>query len=295
MLYTEMITTGALIHGDRSRFLQYNTEEHPVALQVGGHEPEALAECARMAEQWGYDEINLNCGCPSDRVQSGKIGAILMAEPHLVAESIHAMKQACDIPVTIKHRIGIDDMEDYADMKRFVEACSQAGCKTFIVHARKAWLKGLSPKENREIPPLKYDLVERLKSEFPELCIVVNGGIKTIEQTNTLLRNLDGVMVGREAYNNPYFLADIDNSVFAETKPIPTRKEIVESFMDYCDRQIEEGKAVGTRLDHMTRHILGIYHGRPRARLFRKYLTEHANKPGASSAVLREALKIVEA
>lgn len=294
VLYTEMITTGALIHGDRERFLQYNAEEHPVALQVGGHEPAALAECARMAEDWGYDEINLNCGCPSDRVQSGKIGAILMAEPQLVAECVSAMKEACAIPVTIKHRIGIDDMEDYEDMKTFVELCAQAGCQTFIVHARKAWLKGLSPKENREIPPLKYELVYRLKEAFPELTIAINGGIKTIEHTQSLLAHVDGVMIGREAYNNPYFLHTIDQDIFGDDRPRLTRKALVEAFMDYCDRQIEEGKSIGTRLDHMTRHILGIYHGQPRARLFRKYLTENANKPGANSQVIRDALAIVE-
>ncbi len=294
VLYTEMITSGALIHGDRDRFLQYNAEEHPVALQVGGHDPKDLAQCAQMAEQWGYDEINLNCGCPSDRVQSGKIGAILMSEPNVVADCIRAMKAACNIPVTIKHRIGIDDMEDYPDMRDFVVACADAGCDTFIVHARKAWLKGLNPKENREIPPLKYELVYRLKQEHPELNIVINGGITTSEQSLTLLDNVDGVMIGREAYNNPFFLNGIDAQIYGDTRPQLSRKEILEAFMEYCDRQIGEGEAIGTRLDHMTRHILGLYHAQPRARLYRKYITENAKQPGATSQVLREALAILE-
>ncbi len=294
VLYTEMITSGALIHGDRDRFLQYNAEEHPIALQVGGHDPKALAECAQMAEQWGYDEINLNCGCPSDRVQSGKIGAILMSEPTVVADCVRAMKAVCKIPVTIKHRIGIDDMEDYPDMHRFVVACADAGCDTFIVHARKAWLKGLNPKENREIPPLKYELVYRLKQEHPELNIVINGGITTCEQSLNLLNNVDGVMIGREAYNNPFFLNDIDAQLYGDTRPQLSRKEILEAYMEYCDRQISEGEAIGTRLDHMTRHILGLYHAQPRARLYRKYITENAKQPGATSQVLKEALSILE-
>ena len=290
LLYTEMVTTGALIHGDKDRFLNYNPEEHPLALQVGGSDPAHLAESARMAEQWGYDEINLNCGCPSDRVQSGKIGAILMAEPELVAECISAMINACSIPVTIKHRIGIDDMEDYEDMCRFVEAVAEAGCKTFIIHARKAWLKGLSPKENREIPPLKYELVYRLKEEYPHLNIVINGGIKTIEHTNALLKHVDGVMIGREAYNNPYFLAEVDKLIYADYKSsISSRMEAAEAYADYCERQLK----AGMRLHHMTRHILGLFQGQPRARLFRKYLTENACKPDAKIDVLHESLKIL--
>ncbi len=294
VLYTEMITSGALIHGDRERFLKYNQEEQPVALQVGGHEPKALAQCAEFAEQWGYDEVNLNCGCPSDRVQAGKIGAVLMTEPELVAEGVSAMKAASSLPVTVKHRIGIDDMEDYEGMHTFVALCAEAGCETFIVHARKAWLKGLNPKENREIPPLKYELVYRLKQAFPHLNIVINGGITTIEQSQTLLAHVDGVMIGREAYNNPYFLCDVDAALYGDESARPSRREILEAYMPYCDRQIEEGRDIGTRLDHMARHILGLYHAQPRARLFRKYITEHANKPGADSDVLREALKIVE-
>ena len=288
-LYTEMVTTGALIHGDRARFLGYNNEEHPLALQVGGSEPAALADCARYAEDWGYDEINLNCGCPSDRVQSGKIGAILMAEPERVADCVAAMIKACDIPVTVKHRIGIDDMEDYAGLENFVRTVAQAGCTTFIVHARKAWLKGLSPKENREIPPLKYELVTQLKQAMPELTIVVNGGIKSVSHTQTLLRDVDGVMIGREAYQNPSFLWEIDHALFDDSPNPLDRMTVMEAFMDYCDRQL----ANGARLHHMTRHVLGLFQGQHGARSFRRHLTHHANKPDATVAVLRDALEFV--
>ncbi len=290
VLYTEMVVSGALIHGDRKRFLQYNDEEHPIALQVGGHDPKDLAQCAAMAEEWGYDEINLNCGCPSDRVQSGKIGAILMAEPELVAKCVREMRKACNIPVTLKHRIGIDDMEDYEDMKRFVAITAEAGCETFIVHARKAWLKGLSPKENREVPPLKYELVYQLKEEFPELEIIINGGIKTTEQSKSLLQHVDGVMIGREAYNNPYFLRDIDQAIFDGPEHALTRRSVMERYIDYCEVQLEKG----SRLNHMSRHILGLYLGQPRARLFRRHITENSPKPGATTEILREALAIVE-
>lgn len=290
LMYTEMVTSGALIHGDRARFLDFDAKEHPLALQIGGSDPNDLAECARIAEQWGYDEINLNCGCPSDRVQTGKIGAILMAEPELVAECVSAMRAVCSIPVTVKHRIGIDEMEDYADMLNFVRTVADAGCTTFIVHARKAWLKGLSPKENREVPPLKYELVEKLKKEAPELEVVINGGITTIEQSKTLLASLDGVMIGREAYHNPYFLRDVDQELFGDSAEKPRRAEVMSQFTDYCAQQLEKG----VRLHHMTRHILGLYHGQPRARLFRQHLSTHANQPGAGLGVLRDALKFVE-
>ena len=290
-LYTEMVTCGALIHGDKERFLHYNQEEHPVALQVGGSDPEQLAQAAKMAEDWGYDEINLNCGCPSDRVQSGKIGAILMSEPDLVARCIESMIQSCSIPVTVKHRIGIDDMEDYNDMSHFVKTISDAGCETFIVHARKAWLKGLSPKENREVPPLKYEWVNQLKHDFPHLNIVINGGIKTIEQIISLSENLDGVMIGREAYNNPYFLANVDKCVFKDYKSITlSRMETAEAYMDYCEKELTHG---GVRLHHMTRHILGLFQGQVRARIFRKYLTEEACKPDARIQVFKKALEIL--
>ena len=289
-LYTEMVTTGALVHGDRHRFLNYNPEEHPLALQVGGSDPQALATTAALAEEWQYDEINLNCGCPSDRVQSGKIGAVLMAEPKLVAECVHAMINACDIPVTVKHRVGIDDMEDYQGMHDFVDSVAQAGCKVFIVHARKAWLKGLSPKENREIPPLKYDLVRQLKADFPHLTIVINGGITNLDQSLTLLEDLDGVMIGREAYQNPYFLAQVDNHLFGEAHLNASRLAILNLYAEYCADQIEQGM----RLHHMTRHILGLFQGQPRARLFRQYLSQNANKPGAGIEVLKDAISILD-
>lgn len=291
LLYTEMVTTGALIHGDRERFLAYSAEELPLALQLGGSDPKDLATCATMAEAAGFSEVNLNCGCPSDRVQNNKIGAILMAEPELVAECVDRMQQACSIPVTVKHRIGIDDMDDYDDMRRFVEIVAQTGCDTFIVHARKAWLKGLSPKENREVPPLRYELVTQLKHEFPQLTISINGGITTLEQTETLLENLDGVMVGREAYHNPYVLHDVDTRIFGDANaPNKTRRDILEEFMHYCERELGQG----SRLHYMSRHILGLYQGQPRARLFRRYITERANKTGAGIEVLEEALALVE-
>lgn len=290
LLYTEMVTTGAIIHGDRYRFLNHNAEEYPLAIQLGGSNPEDLAQCAKLAEDWGYTEVNLNCGCPSDRVQVGKIGAILMAEPDLVARCVDAMRKACNLPVTVKHRIGIDDMEDYAAMRDFVVRIADTGCDTFIVHARKAWLKGLSPKENREVPPLRYELVYQLKQEFPELKIMINGGIKTIEQCLTLLEQVDGVMIGREAYQNPYFLAEVDHAIFGDDSPIRSRAEILRTFMQYCDLQLEKG----ARLHHMSRHILGLYQGQPRARMFRRHITEHANKPGAGTEILQQALEIVE-
>ncbi len=285
LLYTEMVTTGALIHGDRQRFLAFNPEEHPLALQVGGSNPPELAQCARMAEDWGYDEINLNCGCPSDRVQQGMIGACLMAEPQLVADCVAAMIDSCTIPVTVKHRIGIDDMDDYDAMRTFVSTVASAGCKTFIVHARKAWLKGLSPKENREIPPLQYERVYQLKQEFPELAIVINGGITTLEQCQNLLQHVDGVMIGREAYHNPYMLAGVDSALFGEPTTPPDRQEILAEFIAYCDRQL----ALGSRLHPMSRHILGLFLGQPGARAFRRHISTFGVKADAGTEVLREA------
>lgn len=289
-LYTEMVVTGAIIHGDRERFLQFNNAEHPIALQVGGSDPAALAQCARIAQDWGYDEINLNCGCPSDRVQNGMIGAILMSKPELVAECIDAMQKACDIPVTVKHRIGIDDMEDYEALSNFVTTVAQTGCNTFIVHARKAWLKGLSPKENREIPPLRYDLVVQLKKAFPHLNIVINGGINCLEQAETLLNDLDGVMIGREAYHNPFFLADVDQKLFGTPNPSANRHEVLDKFIHYAEQQ----NAAGTRLHHMSRHILGLYLGQKGARAFRRHITIHAANREASAEVLREAKQLVD-
>lgn len=292
LLYTEMVVSAALVHGDKRRFLKHSEQEYPLALQVGGNDPKELSKCAQMAEEWGYSEINLNCGCPSDRVQSGKIGAVLMREPEVVARCVEAMRSACSIPVTVKHRIGIDDMEDYTDLKKFVDIVADAGCSTFIVHARKAWLKGLSPKENREIPPLQYDLVYKLKQELPKLTIVINGGITTTQQSTALLEHLDGVMIGREAYHNPYFLHEVDQAVFASTTASISRAQVMQAFIDYCDQQLASEPLL--RLHHMSRHILGLYQGQANARLFRRFITENANKPGATTQVLRDALSIVE-
>ena len=239
-----------------------------------------------MAEDWGYDEVNLNCGCPSDRVQEGKIGAILMREPELVAECVAAMQQACSIPVTVKHRIGVDDMEDYAGLHHFVEALAQTGCTRIIVHARKAWLKGLSPKANREVPPLMYEHVFKLKQAFPELTVIINGGIQTLAHAQQLLNHVDGVMVGREAYQNPFHLAEVDRLIFGCNRPLVSREEVLERFSEYCREQI----AKGTRLHHMSRHILGLFTGCYGARNFRRYITEHANKKNASAEVLHRAL-----
>lgn len=289
VLYSEMVTTGALLHGDKARFLDYNACEHPLALQLGGSNPGDLAECARIAEGWGYDEINLNCGCPSDRVQNGMIGACLMAEPDLVAECIASMQNAVKLPVTVKHRIGIDDMEDYEGLVKFVSAVAATGCRTFIVHARKAWLKGLSPKENREIPPLQYDKVYQLKKDFPHLEIIINGGITTLEQSKALLAHVDGVMIGREAYSNPFLLAQVDQQIYGKTYPAPSRHEVMEGFMVYCEAQLMKG----TRLNHLTRHILGLYQGMPGARQFRRILSEHAHKSGVGLEVIERALEAV--
>ncbi|MFC3116838.1 tRNA dihydrouridine(20/20a) synthase DusA [Cellvibrio fontiphilus] len=289
VLYSEMVTTGALLHGDRKRFLDYNACEHPLALQLGGSNPKDLAQCAIIAEDWGYNEVNLNCGCPSDRVQNGMIGACLMAEPELVAECIAAMRNAVKIPVTVKHRIGIDDMEDYAGLENFVRTIAATGCDTFIVHARKAWLKGLSPKENREIPPLQYDKVYQLKQDFPHLNIIINGGITTLEQCKNLLQEVDGVMIGREAYSNPYLLANVDQEIYGCTTPVISREQVMEQFRGYCIEQLQSG----ARLNHLTRHILGLYQGLPGARQFRRIISEQAHKPGAGIEVLERALAAV--
>lgn len=289
VLYSEMVTTGALIHGDRKRFLDFNACENPLALQLGGSDPAALAECAKMAEDWGYDEVNLNCGCPSDRVQNNMIGACLMAEPKLVADCMAAMQDAVKIPVTIKHRIGIDDMEDYEGMVNFVETVAETGCKTFIVHARKAWLKGLSPKENREIPPLQYDKVVQLKKDFPHLEVIINGGITTLEQSLTLLQDVDGVMLGREIYQNPYLLAEVDQKIYGIDKPVVSREEVMEGFIAYATDQI----AKGIRINYMTRHILGLYQGLAGSRKFRRVISEQAYKPNAGIEVIKAALGVL--
>lgn len=284
LLYTEMVTTGALLHGDPDRFLAYNSEEHPVALQLGGSEPAALARCARMAEEAGYDEVNLNVGCPSDRVQSGRFGACLMMEPSLVAECVAAMVGAVRIPVTVKHRTGVDDQDSYEAMENFVSTVRAAGCRVFIVHARKAWLSGLSPKENREVPPLDYDSVYRLKAQHADLEIIINGGITRADQVRTHLEHCDGVMIGREAYHNPWFLDELETLI--EATPGRDRKAVAAGFIEYARREVERGNAV----KHLTRHILGLFQGQPGARAWRRYLSENAHRSGVGAEVIEEAL-----
>jgi tRNA-dihydrouridine synthase A len=277
-LYTEMITTGALIHGNVERHLAFSAEEHPVALQLGGSEPDELAQCAKLGEQYGYDEINLNIGCPSERVQRGAFGACLMAEPQLVASCVRAIREQVSIPVTVKHRIGIDQVEEYGFVRDFVGTVSEAGCRTFIVHARNAVLKGLSPKENREIPPLKYEYVYRLKREFPQLEVVINGGITQQIQIESHLRQVDGVMLGRAAYHDPWVLAD----------PRKTRAEIVHKMVDYCRRMKD------VPLRSIIRHLLGLYHGQPHARIWRRMLSDSQRLQRNDPVLLLEALEIVE-
>ena len=289
LLYTEMVTTGALIHGDRERFLRFNPEEHPVALQLGGSDPADLARCARWAEDWGYDEVNLNCGCPSDRVQSGMFGACLMAQPQRVADCVKAMLDACDLPITVKHRIGIDDMESYGELTDFIAPIAEAGCQVFIVHARKAWLQGLSPKENREIPPLNYPWVYQLKQDFPHLTFVLNGGIQSLAECEQHLTHVDGVMIGREAYQNPWMLAEVDSALFGIDKPAESRDDVIAGLLPYVERQL----AQGAQLNHITRHILGLYQSVPGARKFRRHLSEHAYRKQAGLEVLTEAHRLV--
>jgi tRNA-dihydrouridine synthase A len=288
LLYTEMVTTGALIHGDRHRFLQFNPEENPLALQLGGSNPQDLAICAKMAEDYGYDEVNLNVGCPSERVQNGRFGACLMAEPDLVAECVAAMQQAVAIPVTVKSRIGVDDKDSYEELVSFVDKIAQAGCETFIVHARKAWLSGLSPKQNREVPPLRYDLVYQLKADFPQLEIILNGGITTLEQADEALQHVDGVMVGREAYHNPYLLADVDRCFYGVQHEPLTREAILELLMAYIQQQLK----TEVRLNSVTRHTLGLFHGMPGGRMWRRHISENVGKPGADETVLYRPLSL---
>jgi len=275
LLYTEMVTTGALIHGDRARHLDYNLQEHPVALQLGGSEPQDLAHCAKLGERWGYDEINLNCGCPSERVQRGSFGACLMAEPQLVAECVKAMVDVVSVPVTVKHRIGIDKLESYDFVRDFVGAVSRAGCSTFIVHARSAWLKGLSPKENREVPPLNYEMVYQLKKDFPHLSIAINGGISTNAQITGQLQQLDGVMVGREAYHNPWSMASWDADFFGAVPSILTRETVEVQMCDYMAREFAEH---GTPHTAIARHMLGLRHSLPGSRRWRQVWSDHRLK-----------------
>ena len=285
LLYTEMITTGAILHGDRDRFLRFDPREHPVALQLGGADPGALAACAEIGARYGYDEINLNVGCPSDRVQNARFGACLMAEPELVARCVAAMRGACDVPVTVKTRIGIDQADDYDMLARFVETVAGAGCEVFIIHARKAWLSGLSPKENREVPPLRYEVVHRLKRETPELTVVINGGITTCDEIVDHLDKVDGVMIGRAAYENPYLLTDIERRVLGAAAPAASRHDVVEGFLPYVEREM----AREVPLKSITRHILGLFQGRPGARAWRRHLSENAHLPGAGPETVRHA------
>lgn len=269
-LYTEMVTTGALLHGDVARHLDFDMAEQPVALQLGGSDPAELATAARLGEQWGYAEINLNCGCPSERVQRGAFGACLMAEPALVADGVRAMRDAVSIPVTVKHRIGIDTIETYDFVRDFVGTIAEAGCDVFIVHARNAILKGLSPKENREIPPLRYDTVYRLKQDFPDLEIVINGGIQTVADMHTHLQHVDGVMIGREAYHNPWLLAAFDHAFYGAPHQNHTREAVEQNMIDYIVRWVDAGGYAGA----ITRHMLGLYHGVAGARSWRRVLSD---------------------
>jgi tRNA-dihydrouridine synthase A len=287
-LYTEMVSSAAIMHGDRQKLLGFHPIEHPVALQLGGSDPAELARASEIGLSFGYDEINLNCGCPSDRVQSGRFGACLMAEPELVAACISAMRGAVgEVPVTVKCRIGIDDQDSEADLVRFIERVAAGGCKTFIVHARKAWLQGLSPKENREVPPLDYDRVHRLKAAFPELTIVINGGISTLGEAAAHLESVDGVMLGRAAYKSPAILGDVDRSLLREDRLPPLAHAVLEGMLDYVAAELERG----TRLSSVTRHMTGLLNGRPGARLFRRLLTEESVKPGAGLDVLKAAIE----
>lgn len=287
LLYTEMVTTGAILHGNSERHLRFNREEHPVALQLGGSNPSDLALCAKIAEDYGYDEVNLNVGCPSDRVQNGRFGACLMAEPALVAECVAAMRHAVSIPVTVKSRIGIDDRDSYAELTRFVGDVAASGCETFIIHARKAWLSGLSPKQNRHIPPLRYDVVFQLKQDFPQLEIIINGGIDTLDTCLTLLNDIDGVMLGREIYHNPYMLSEVDSRLFGDHFPLKTRQELIQALIPYVQQQLQQG----VRLNTMARHLLGLFHGVDGARAWRRHISENANKHGADEQVLLHALE----
>lgn len=287
LLYTEMVTTGALLNGDVERHLRFNAFEQPVALQLGGSEPKEMAACARLAEDYGYAEVNINVGCPSERVQKGAFGACLMAEPHLIADCVAAMQAAVNMPVTVKNRIGIDEQQERDSLFNFVETVAQAGCQTFIVHARKAWLKGLSPKENREIPPLNYALVYELKQAFPQLEIIINGGITTLEQCQHHLQWVDGVMVGREAYHNPWLLAQVDSQLYATPDSFNQRKAVIDAFIPYVEQQLSQG----VTLAPMSKPILGLFQGIAGARYWRRYISENAFKSNADSKILLQAMQ----
>jgi tRNA-dihydrouridine synthase A len=288
-LYTEMVTTGALVYGDVERHLRFNDEEHPVALQLGGSDPADLATSAKLGQQWGYDEINLNCGCPSERVQKGAFGACLMAEPQLVADCVKAMRDVVDIDVTVKHRIGINDVESYDFVRDFVGTVAQAGCRTFVVHARNAILKGLSPKENREVPPLKYDYAYQLKRDFPEFEIIINGGIKTTAEIDAHLLHVDGVMLGREAYHNPWVMADFDRRYYGADEEPKSREDVLRAMIPYIRAQLQQEGGRGLKLNSITRHMLGLMTGLPGARAFRQILSDSKKLALGDADLLLEA------
>lgn len=290
LLYTEMVTTGAIIFGDRDRYLQYNQQEHPLALQLGGSDPAHLAECTKIATDYGYDEINLNLGCPSNRVQNGSFGACMMAEPDSVAECIAAMSQVTSLPVSAKTRIGIDDKDSFDELVHFIGTLHEAGCDYFVVHARKAILQGLSPKENRNIPPLKYDVVYKIKQLFPQCHISINGGIKTLDEVTEHLKQVDGVMVGREAYHNPYMLAEVDALLFDDQHEILSRHQIVESMFPYIENEMKKG----LRLQSIVRHMLGIFQGVKGTKAWKRYLSENAHRSDAGIEVVQHALTLVD-
>ena len=288
LLYTEMVPSGTLLEGDSEEVLRFDPEEHPLVLQLGGDDPEELRDCAVLAEEAGYDEINLNVGCPSPRVRRGSFGACLMKEPETVARVVAAMRNAVEIPVTVKHRLGVDDLDSFRNLRRFVETVAGAGCRTFVIHARKAWLQGLSPRENREIPPLRYEEVHRLKEELPRLRIEINGGFESLSEVRDQLRLVDGVMLGRAAYARPYLLAAADREVFEDPRAeSSTRREIVRRMLPYVERET----AAGEPLDRITRHMLGLFHGEPGSRAWRRILSEEARTRGAGVEVLKEALR----
>lgn len=286
VLFTEMVNAKALVHGKALHLLEFNEAEYPVALQLGGNDPEELAKASVLGEQYGYDEINLNVGCPSDRVQSGQFGACLMLQPEVVRDCIAAMQAVVSVPVTVKCRIGIDREESYEFLERFVTTVAESGCQVFYIHARNAWLDGLSPKENRTIPPLRYDIVYQLKQAYPELEIIINGGIKTYEQIDEHLQQVDGVMLGREAYHNPYILSEMDQRYYAGTDMVPTRQQVVAALQPYIQQQLDDD----IYLKHITRHMLGLFHGQPGARKWRRVLTKESIKPGAGLEVLERAI-----
>jgi tRNA-dihydrouridine synthase A len=289
LLYTEMITTSAIVHGDRKKLLGFSLEEKPLSLQLGGDNPNELAECAKIAEDWGYNEVNLNVGCPSSRVQDGHFGACLMGQPELVAKAVAAMQNAVTIPVTVKHRIGIDDRDRYEDMANFVKIVSDAGCKRFTVHARKAWLQGLSPKENRDIPPLRYEDVYRLKQEFSHLFVEINGGITTLEKVREHLKFIDAVMIGRAAYDNPYLFATVDRDFYGDRTIVPTRHQVAEAMLPY----IEYWRSKGWKLNAISRHMLELFAGKPGTKAWKRYISENAHLEGANFEVIEAALRKV--